>query len=623
MIKLFSNHSFKKLILSILIIVVFLGMAFFGINRYTHRNKTDKNIFLKVGDLTLPTQAFLAEYNMILQQNMAVVMGHPELIANILQGMMSRYTSALLLANEADQIGVGVSHHLISKILAGTTYFQDGSGNFNQQHFHDLVSKIYGSEDAYLAYLKANIQQTQLAGTLVNSFYVPKKLNQVFAQSLAQTRKVDYVVFAKNDVKLKTRPTNAELSTLLKNNKDLYTIPEYRSFDLLELDVTDQLKHIQVTNAQIVAYYKAHQDEFAQPETRDVTLLHYDTLNEAQKAYISIKSYQSLEAHKLPISKLTAVSLEDLPNKTLAQAIYAAKEGVISEPTNTDMGAYIFVVTKIHAGGPLPLEKVKTQVKTEILSNELATLYEEKNKLLSEFSGKNVPLHSVLKTTGGKLIHVPLITKYGFNPHQQAITITAALKASILDKAFNTPLHTITDVIALNNKLYLLEINSIKPQVIKTLQQAKADLTKQWEYNEALKVITANAQTFVATYNAKHSMQRAQVKHITLSRTKQKQTLFNATDLNRIFLSRVKTPIQGNLQNGDIYVAIVRSINNANVNTLAPKEVTSINHYLNTVVKEGLLSELFFRISKNYKIVTNPDVLKQAMGATTGAQTEE
>src|SRR5690606_4137142 len=109
---------------------VFLGMAVFGVNRYTESSNSSS--FIKVGSVEVPVQLFMAEYNLILQQNAAALGQNPYLMSNVLQGMISRYVSTLMFVNEATKLHIGASDDLVYKIISNTPYFQDENKKFNK-----------------------------------------------------------------------------------------------------------------------------------------------------------------------------------------------------------------------------------------------------------------------------------------------------------------------------------------------------------------------------------------------------------------------------------------------------------------------------------------------------------
>lgn len=603
-----TNFSFKKIILMLLILVVFFGMAVFGVTQY-NRNEKD-NYFLKIGDLSISSKMFKSEYSLITQQNAQAIAKNPYLASNILQSIVSRYASTLMFVNEANKVHLGASNDLIYKMISSAPYFQDENHKFNQEIFKTTVDKIYGSESAYINTLKNDIKQTQLTGILLNSVYQPSIINKLFLESLNQSRKVDYALFSLEETtKTISNPNDAELLTLLDNNKDKYTLPEFRSLQVLKVNVYDYIKSLKVNDKEIIDYYNSNPNNFMSPETRDITQVLLNNEKDANDLFNNMKDSSALKEIKANVTNLTNLTRTSLPDN-LSSVIFTSKVGSLNAPVKTNLGYHIIVVTKINPSKPLPITSVKKRIETEIIGNKLSKLYKELKNNLSKESGTTNSLVAIQKNFKSNLTTIKKANSYGFDDKNNLIP-ELSQNSEIIKTAFSLPLNQISDVIVSNNVFYLIKTTAIHPTRLLSLSEAKPELIKQWKYKKAEGIIKNKAESFVGSLNLKQNTKNLNVKinTITISRNKlSTNTIFNNKDLDRLFLSSKNVPIEGVTEKGDIYVAVIKDIYN-NTTVLNASDNSKIVKYVSDNFKEDILTQLFSTLGNNYKVDLNKELL--------------
>ncbi len=179
-----------------------------------------------------------------------------------------------------------------------------------------------------------------------------------------------------NQLKNQQFPKQAEfqkyLSSTGQRTADLLLRVKY---DALSTKVGEKVRQnaaSDVSQAQVAKYYKAHKTQYVQPETRDLLIVLTKTEADAEQAKSEISSgnsFASVAKSKSidPTSKdsggqIAAVSKGQEP-QAFDEAIFAAKQGVLSGPVKTPSGYYVFQVKAIHASHQQTLGQAKRQVK--------------------------------------------------------------------------------------------------------------------------------------------------------------------------------------------------------------------------------------------------------------------
>jgi foldase protein PrsA len=132
-----------------------------------------------------------------------------------------------------------------------------------------------------------------------------------------------------------------------------------------------------VSDSEIEKYYNDNKERFAQPERRDLAVVLTKTeakANEAKQALESGQKFKDVakkfsidEASKSQGGKLPGVA-KGQQEKAFDDAIFAAKEKVLTGPVKTQFGWYVFEVTKITPMTQQTLEQAKETIKNLLKS---------------------------------------------------------------------------------------------------------------------------------------------------------------------------------------------------------------------------------------------------------------
>jgi foldase protein PrsA len=130
-----------------------------------------------------------------------------------------------------------------------------------------------------------------------------------------------------------------------------------------------------VTKSQIEKYYHENPSRFSVPERRDLEIILTKTEAEAKAAKKEVESGKSFAsvAKKVSIDPTSKANGGLLPGvvkgqeeKSLDQAAFAAKTGVLEGPIKTPFGVYVFRVKGITAGSTQTLAQSESTIKAQL-----------------------------------------------------------------------------------------------------------------------------------------------------------------------------------------------------------------------------------------------------------------
>jgi len=168
-----------------------------------------------------------------------------------------------------------------------------------------------------------------------------------------------------------------------------------------------------VTQADVEKYYKENSSRFGTPEKRDVRIVLTKDQAAAEKAKKEIesgKSFASVAKQRStdPASKANGGLLKGIikgeEEKSLDEAIFAAKLHALNGPVKTPFGYYVLEVENAKPGSQTPLKTVESSVKQQLIATK-------RQKALSEFV-KNFKKKWTAKTECRSEYVVPYCKEY-------------------------------------------------------------------------------------------------------------------------------------------------------------------------------------------------------------------
>jgi foldase protein PrsA len=133
----------------------------------------------------------------------------------------------------------------------------------------------------------------------------------------------------------------------------------------------------EVTDQQVKEYYEKNKQRFAQPERRDLRVVLTKEKGRAETAQRRLdnggswskvaKEYSIDQASKDEGGKLPGV-VKGQQEKSLDDAVFAAKKGELEGPVKTQFGYYVFEVTKVTAADQQSLKEATPSVKQLLAS---------------------------------------------------------------------------------------------------------------------------------------------------------------------------------------------------------------------------------------------------------------
>ena len=275
--------------------------------------------------------------------------------------------------------------------------------------------------------------------------------------------------------------------TLVDENPENYTAPEYRKISYILLTPESVAAETEISDDELQADYEARKEEFDIPEKRAVRQMIFETEDAAKAAREKITEGQSFADVAMSDLQLTATDI-DLgvvsPNDLLPELqgpIFALQKDAVTEPVKTVLGWHLATVTDIEPGEARSFADVKDDLKQELqLQRSHDLLYDRAAKLEDEFAG-GATLADAAQTLGFKVVTTDWIDANGLQKPGEA---AAELPQSpgFLSEAFARTAEDEPEVSELaGGGYYSLAVNAVEDAAVKPLAEVKDQAIQDWQ----------------------------------------------------------------------------------------------------------------------------------------------
>lgn len=302
MLGFIRKHSGSVFVKGFLGLIAFTFLFFFGMSDVI-RKYTGKDYVVKIGDVKIGPNLLKFECSKRSQRlkNMGI---NDE---NAILGVVVNQLIDEHLVNEMAKFsGIFVSEKLVKTYIRSIPEFVNTkTGQFNKTAVRNFMAAMHLPEEAFIEFIKRNIQQNLLVAPLSQVSYIAALPTYISAN--LEKRNIKYAVISPDNIALDKVINDVELESFFDQNKDKFMEPETRDFTLLILNENKIAESIDILEEDV-------KREYAESgETEEYDIVHDRIRNNLKNAELEAK----LEDLKRNIEDdLTAgVSCKDLSEK--------------------------------------------------------------------------------------------------------------------------------------------------------------------------------------------------------------------------------------------------------------------------------------------------------------------
>lgn len=395
------------------IIVGFISIPFlfWGIQQYI--GVGGELVAAKVNDTEITLRDFQRTLQQQQQQMRSMLGG--KVPAEMLQGsaiqqsVVSNMVREELLRQYSMSKGLRVSDNQLLNEIRGQESFQE-EGTFSKQKYDRLLEQQRLTKSGFEYQVRTSMQLDQFQSALASSAFIPINNQKDFLGLKGQKRKIDYVIFDKEQFRASASLGAEEIEKYYQENQQNYLTEEQVKISFIVLDVAELASQVSVDNDALQAFYEQEQDLYTTPEARKVSHILIKASQEDAPDKTADAEKRANDIHEKIVAgsdffevakeasedKLSAENGGDLGlispgdmDPAFEKALFSLSADSISEPVKTAQGYHILKLTEVKPAKAKSFDEAKADVEKEYRQREAEQILIEKSELLVTMSYEN------------------------------------------------------------------------------------------------------------------------------------------------------------------------------------------------------------------------------------------
>lgn len=395
----------RRLMLLLLLVLVFPSFVFFGVESYS-RFMDSSHDAAKVDGKTITVQEV---DNVVRDQveRMRQMLGNnydPRMFegAAARQSVLDQLIQQRVVADATNKKNLTVSDAQVAaaiQSIPAIAQLRTADGTFDEKAYVQLLAAQGMTPEQLDARMRFELATQQLGGAIGTTAFVPKSLLDRLIAIRDQQRDVQALIIKPADFTSKVTPDAAGLKAYYESHLSAYTTPEQAKVEYVVLSGDALAAGQTVSPDELKSYYESNIQRFRTEEQRrasHILIAAPKDAKEADRKAAKEKAEKLLEEvrkHPETFADVAKKNSQDPGSaekggdlgfmgrgalvKPFEDAMFALKDGQVSDVVETDYGYHIIKLTGIKPSETQPLDAVRPELEAELKKQLAGKKYAE------------------------------------------------------------------------------------------------------------------------------------------------------------------------------------------------------------------------------------------------------
>ncbi|MGK2872809.1 MAG: peptidyl-prolyl cis-trans isomerase [Alphaproteobacteria bacterium] len=392
----------------------------------------------------------------------------------------------IMFDREAESLSLTTADQTIAQSIRENPSFRDSFGGFDRNLFQRALNENGFSEKEYLRRARMDLTRRQLIAAVSSGVVAPKKVAEALYTLREEQRIAELLFVPQNAAGKISAPTDGDLEAFHNANASLFTAPETRAVSYVTLQPEDLAETILLDEQDLHEQYDARLAEFMVTAMRNLQQFVLPDEAAAKAASDKVKAGQDFVAVAKQTSGMNEKEMEllevtrgQLPAE-ISDAVFALKEGEISEPLKSPLGWHLVKITAARYERVQPFEEVREKIAKDLAEIRATDLAITRANQLEDARAGGASLEEAAREFELKLHVIAGIDRNGNGPDGKPVRNFPADPQFIAD-VFDTDAGSESDL--RENKdggYYVLRVDSINPSAVRALADVRNEVTAAW-----------------------------------------------------------------------------------------------------------------------------------------------
>ncbi len=299
-------------------------------------------------------------------------------IADDFDSVLASLIDEATLQAFADKYGFTLSKRLIDAEIANIPGTRGLDGRFSDQAYQAFLAQQRMTDQEVRRLLAGAMMQRMLLTPLASNARVPVGVATPYASMLLEARQGEVATVPTAAFRAGLNPTDADLKSYYAANRGRYMVPEQRVLRFARMG-PEQVAGVTATDQEVAAYYNANQATYGAKEIRVISQAVVPDRNAAnaiaQRArggasFVAAAAPAGLSAADISVGPQTLGEFASLAGPAVAKAAFAASEGAIVGPVQSDLGWHVVKVDSIRREGGTPLAAARGEIAAKLTADK-------------------------------------------------------------------------------------------------------------------------------------------------------------------------------------------------------------------------------------------------------------